>query len=35
MTDEHMAAIDEMLGNKPAAYQGYGGAGMRAIKRSL
>jgi aryl-alcohol dehydrogenase-like predicted oxidoreductase len=35
MTDKHMKAIDEILGNKPTAYQGYGGAGMRAIKNKL
>lgn len=31
MTAEHMAKIDEILGNKPAAYGGYGGDGMRAL----
>ena len=31
MTDDHMARIDEILGNKPAAWGGYGGGGMRAL----
>jgi len=31
LTDLHMAKIDEMMNNKPTAYQGYGGSGMRAI----
>jgi len=31
LTADHMARIDEILGNKPDAYGGYGGAGMRAL----
>ena len=31
MTAEDMAAIDEILANKPESYSGFGGAGMRAI----
>lgn len=32
LNDEHMAAIEEILGNKPATYGGWGGAGMRALE---
>jgi voltage-dependent potassium channel beta subunit len=32
LTDAHMAAIDEILGNKPEAYSGYGGSGWRGIE---
>ena len=32
MTDAHMADIEGMLGNTPAAYSGFGGSGMRAIE---
>ena len=32
ITDEHMARVDDILGNKPAPYQGWGGAGMRKIE---
>ena len=31
LTDEHMSDIEEILGTKPAAYQGYGGQGMRSL----
>ena len=31
LTAEHMKAIDDILGNKPDPYSGYGGAGMRSI----
>lgn len=31
LTDAHLARIEEILGNKPEAYQGWGGAGMRAL----
>jgi voltage-dependent potassium channel beta subunit len=31
LTDAHMARIEEILANKPAAYGGYGGAGMRGL----
>ncbi|MEE2787108.1 MAG: aldo/keto reductase [Myxococcota bacterium] len=31
LTDEKMAAIDEILGNCPAPYMGFGGGGMRAL----
>ena len=32
LTDEHMKRVDSILGNKPAPYQGWGGAGMRSIE---
>ncbi len=32
LTDEHMDAIDEILGNKPKAWAGYGGEGWRTIE---
>merc|ERR1712194_501287 len=32
LTPEHMAKIEEILKNKPAAYNGYGGEGMRTFK---
>ncbi len=32
LTDEHMERVDRILGNKPAPYQGWGGAGMRSIE---
>ena len=28
----HMTKIDEILGNKPKGYMGYGGRGMRSIE---
>ncbi len=31
MTAEHMAAIDEIAGTRPAPYGGWGGAGMRSL----
>lgn len=31
LTDAQLARIEEILGNKPEAYGGYGGAGMRAL----
>ena len=31
LTDEDMAAIDEILGNRPEPYGGYGGTGARFI----
>ncbi len=31
LTDAHLSHIDQALGNKPASYQGWGGAGMRQI----
>lgn len=31
LTAAHMASIEAILGNKPDAYGGYGGAGMRAL----
>ncbi|MEN0065326.1 MAG: aldo/keto reductase [Myxococcota bacterium] len=32
LTDDHMAHIDEVMGNRPAAYEGWGGTGRRALK---
>jgi aryl-alcohol dehydrogenase-like predicted oxidoreductase len=32
MSTDHMAAIEDILGNKPAPYGGYGGAGMRTLE---
>ncbi|MBX2803970.1 MAG: aldo/keto reductase [Myxococcales bacterium] len=32
LTDEHMAAIDEIMGNKPADYEGWGGTGRRRLE---
>ena len=32
MSAAHMAAIEEILGNQPTAYGGYGGAGMRPLE---
>ena len=32
LTDESMKAIDEILGNKPEGYMGYGGGGMRRLQ---
>jgi len=32
LTDAHMARIEEILDNKPSAYGGYGGAGMRPFE---
>jgi len=32
LTPGHLAKIEEILGNKPAQYQGYGGGGMRQLK---
>ena len=31
MTPAHMEAVEEIMGTKPAPYQGFGGAGMRPI----
>ena len=31
LTQAHMDQIDSIMGNKPAAYQGYGGQGMRGF----
>ena len=31
LTDDHLAAIEEILGTKPEPWSGYGGAGMRAL----
>ena len=31
LTDEHMAAIDEIMGNRPAPYEGWGGFGRRKL----
>ncbi len=31
LTDEHMATIEEILGNRPDPYMGYGGKGMREL----
>ena len=31
LTDQHLREIDMILGNKPAAYSGYGGQGMRGL----
>jgi len=31
LTDDHMRAIEAILANKPTAYGGYGGTGMRTI----
>ncbi len=28
---QHMAEIEQILGNKPKSYMGYGGSGMRKI----
>lgn len=33
ITSEDLKAIDAILDNKPASYQGYGGEGMRAINK--
>lgn len=33
LTPKHMEEIDAILGNAPAKYTGYGGAGMRYIDR--
>jgi voltage-dependent potassium channel beta subunit len=33
MTSEHDEAVEKILDNAPEAYQGWGGAGMRALKR--
>lgn len=35
MTPEDMKKIDEILGNAPSAYGGYGGSGMRSILNKL
>lgn len=32
LTSSHMARIDELLGNAPTPYQGWGGSGMRKIE---
>jgi aryl-alcohol dehydrogenase-like predicted oxidoreductase len=32
MTEEHMSEIDEILGNKPEDWVGYGGAGNRQLR---
>ena len=32
LTDEHMKAIDEILGNKPDGWGGPGGVGPRALE---
>jgi hypothetical protein len=32
MTEEHMLDIDEILGNKPEDWIGYGGAGNRQLR---
>ena len=31
LTDEHMAAMEGILGNRPDPYMGYGGKGMREL----
>jgi len=31
LTPQHMAHIEELLGNRPTPYQGYGGEGMRPL----
>jgi voltage-dependent potassium channel beta subunit len=31
MTAEHREAVEQIVGNKPTAYQGWGGAGMRSF----
>ncbi len=31
ITAEQLARVEEILGNKPETYSGYGGAGMRAL----
>ena len=31
ITEDHMREIDELLGNRPEAYQGWGGAGPRTL----
>ena len=31
LSQEHMTAIDAILGNKPTPYMGYGGKGMRSL----
>jgi len=31
LTADHMAEIDRILGNRPAAWSGYGGVGMRSL----
>jgi len=33
MTAAHDAAVEDVLGNKPDDYQGWGGAGMRQMER--
>lgn len=32
LTPAHLATIDEILGNRPAAYEGWGGTGRRPLK---
>ena len=32
LTESHMVEIDEILGNRPEGYMGYGGRGMRQIE---
>ena len=32
ITPAHMAAIDNILGNRPDGYMGYGGRGMRSLR---
>jgi len=31
LTDEHMSAIDEIMGSRPDAYEGFGGSGRRPL----
>lgn len=32
LTDDHMTAIDEIMGNRPDPYEGWGGSGRRPLK---
>lgn len=32
LTDDHMAHIDEIMANRPAPYEGWGGTGRRALR---
>lgn len=32
LTADHLSHIDEILGNRPSDYQGWGGSGGRSIK---
>ena len=32
ITEQHMSEINEILGNKPEDWMGYGGAGLRQLR---